>query len=197
MAVIVSSTIAKSGSNIMGNIPEIVIVQTAPGYAPDPGHPGTGTVVAVLCHVAGAAKPASASKGVSAAPQVQAPPSNQSAPAPMAAATDAPYLQLAGTIAIAGQTTAFTGDTVTAYGSGFCGASGCSGVTLTIGGHIATEGVRVGADGKFTATFTIEEIPSRYIVTASQNAADGSILTDSAPLVVALGDEIPTTPPIK
>jgi hypothetical protein len=26
-----------------------VIVQTNPGYAPDPAYPGTGTIVAVLC----------------------------------------------------------------------------------------------------------------------------------------------------
>jgi len=124
----------------------------------------------------------------------------QNGPAPIAAAaaaTNAPYLQLVGTIAITGQTTASTGETVTAHGSGFCGAAGCSPVTLTIGGRIAAKGVPVDADGKFTATFTIDEIPSRYIVTASQNAADGSVITDSAPLIVALGDEIPKTTPIK
>ncbi len=50
MGVVVSSSITKSGSTISGNAPEIVVVQTDPGYAPDPGHPGTGTVVAVYCH---------------------------------------------------------------------------------------------------------------------------------------------------
>jgi hypothetical protein len=49
MAVIASSSITKSGSTTSGNIRAIVIVKTDPGYAPDPGHPGTGTVVAVLC----------------------------------------------------------------------------------------------------------------------------------------------------
>jgi len=49
MAVIASSSITMSGPTISGNIPKIVIVKTNPGYAPDPGHPGTGTVVAVLC----------------------------------------------------------------------------------------------------------------------------------------------------
>jgi hypothetical protein len=48
-AVIVSSNITKSGSTISGNIVEIVIVKTNPGYGPDPGHAGTGTVVGVLC----------------------------------------------------------------------------------------------------------------------------------------------------
>jgi hypothetical protein len=47
--VIVSSNIKKSGSTISGNIVEIVIVKTNPGYGPDPGHAGTGTVVGVLC----------------------------------------------------------------------------------------------------------------------------------------------------
>ena len=32
-----------------GVLPKIVIVQTAPGYAGNPGHPGTGVVVATLC----------------------------------------------------------------------------------------------------------------------------------------------------
>jgi hypothetical protein len=50
MAVIVARKVDKSGSTISGNIPEIVIVRTDPGYEPNPGHPGTGTMVAVLCH---------------------------------------------------------------------------------------------------------------------------------------------------
>lgn len=50
MAVIVSSSITKSGSTITGNVPQIVIVKTNPGYDSNPGHAGTGTVVAVWCH---------------------------------------------------------------------------------------------------------------------------------------------------
>lgn len=49
MAVIVSSKVSKSGSAISGDIQEVVIVATNAGYGPDPGHAGTGTVVAVLC----------------------------------------------------------------------------------------------------------------------------------------------------
>ena len=49
MAVIASSSIGKSGSTISGDIPKVVIVKTDPGYQPNPGHAGTGTVVAVLC----------------------------------------------------------------------------------------------------------------------------------------------------
>jgi Bacterial Ig-like domain (group 3) len=49
MAVAVSSRVTKSGAAITGNITHIVIVQTNPGYARDPGHPGTGTIVAQLC----------------------------------------------------------------------------------------------------------------------------------------------------
>ncbi|MGE5323736.1 MAG: hypothetical protein ACM3SW_12785 [Actinomycetota bacterium] len=206
MAVIASSSIVQSGSNISGDTAAIVIVQTAPGYAPNPGHAGTGTVVAVLCPVA--PKPAPAAQRVSTTSQVSASTAapvispavanaaktpQQNRPASTAAATTSPYLQLVGTAAITGQATAFTGDTVTAYGSGFC--SGCSAVTLTIAGRTVADRIAVGADGTFTATFTVDEIPSRYIVVASQTAADGSILTDSAPLVVALGDEMPQTPP--
>ena len=48
-AVIVSGGITKTGSTISGDAPHIVIVKVNPGYAPDPGHHGTGTTVAVLC----------------------------------------------------------------------------------------------------------------------------------------------------
>jgi hypothetical protein len=49
IAVVVASTIQQSGSTISGNTVHIVVVHTNPGYAPDPSHPGTGTVVATLC----------------------------------------------------------------------------------------------------------------------------------------------------
>jgi len=49
MAVIVSSSIDKSGSTISGDTVHIVVVQTNPGYAANPGHAGTGKVVAVIC----------------------------------------------------------------------------------------------------------------------------------------------------
>jgi nitrous oxidase accessory protein NosD len=49
MAVIVSSSIGMSGTTITGNTVHVVVVKTNPGYAPDPGHRGTGTVVGVVC----------------------------------------------------------------------------------------------------------------------------------------------------
>ncbi|HEX8139760.1 MAG TPA: PKD domain-containing protein [Pyrinomonadaceae bacterium] len=49
MAVIVSSSITKTGSIISGNVSRIVIVKTNPGYDSNLGHAGTGTVVAVWC----------------------------------------------------------------------------------------------------------------------------------------------------
>jgi hypothetical protein len=48
MAVIASRSITKSGSTIQGDVPIIVVVKTDPGYAPNGGHSGTGTVLAVL-----------------------------------------------------------------------------------------------------------------------------------------------------
>jgi hypothetical protein len=45
MAVVVASSIAKSGPSIAGDVKKIVIVQTDGGYASDPGHAGTGVVV--------------------------------------------------------------------------------------------------------------------------------------------------------
>jgi 6-phosphogluconolactonase (cycloisomerase 2 family) len=49
MDVIVSGTITKSGSRISGDTEAVVVVRTDPGYDGDPGHPGTGTVVAQVC----------------------------------------------------------------------------------------------------------------------------------------------------
>jgi hypothetical protein len=49
IAVIVSSTVNKSGATITGDIAKIVIVRTDSGYGPSPGQTGTGTVVAVVC----------------------------------------------------------------------------------------------------------------------------------------------------
>jgi cysteine-rich repeat protein len=48
IAVIVTSQVTKSGSTISGNIPRVAIVKTNAGYSPNPGHAGTGTVVAIL-----------------------------------------------------------------------------------------------------------------------------------------------------
>jgi hypothetical protein len=47
--VIVSSTITKSGPVISGDVTEVAEVAVDPGYAGDPGHPGTGTVVGFDC----------------------------------------------------------------------------------------------------------------------------------------------------
>lgn len=49
MAVIVASSASKSGSTISGNTTRVVVVRTNPGYDANPGHAGTGTVVAVVC----------------------------------------------------------------------------------------------------------------------------------------------------
>jgi hypothetical protein len=49
MGVIVSSKVIQSGSIISGDIKQVVIVRNDPGYAPDPGHPGTGTEIAIFC----------------------------------------------------------------------------------------------------------------------------------------------------
>jgi hypothetical protein len=48
MAVIVSSSIKQSGSTISGDVAKIVIVKTDGGYDSNPGHAGTGTVVATV-----------------------------------------------------------------------------------------------------------------------------------------------------
>ncbi len=46
---IVSSQISQNGPVISGDTQEVVVIQTDPGYASDPGHFGTGTVIGVIC----------------------------------------------------------------------------------------------------------------------------------------------------
>jgi hypothetical protein len=46
---IVSSDVNKEGKTISGDIQSIVLIATEPGYGPNPGHAGTGTVVGVRC----------------------------------------------------------------------------------------------------------------------------------------------------
>jgi hypothetical protein len=49
MGVLVTSAVTKSGRTIAGDTTHIVVVETEPGYAPNPGHHGTGTIVATYC----------------------------------------------------------------------------------------------------------------------------------------------------
>lgn len=49
ISVIVSSSITKSGRVISGDVQDIVLVAPDPGYAADPGHPGSGTIVGFVC----------------------------------------------------------------------------------------------------------------------------------------------------
>ena len=49
ITVFVSSSVTKSGSAISGDVKKLVVVQVDPGYQPNPGHAGTGTVISVTC----------------------------------------------------------------------------------------------------------------------------------------------------
>ena len=49
MAVIVASGVTKSSSAIAGDVRHVVVVKTDPGYEPNPGHAGTGTIVGSVC----------------------------------------------------------------------------------------------------------------------------------------------------
>ena len=50
MGVLVPTTVTQAGSNISSVVWSIVVVQTNAGYENNPGHAGTGTVVATFCH---------------------------------------------------------------------------------------------------------------------------------------------------
>jgi hypothetical protein len=49
IAVIVASHVEKAAPSISGDTTKVVVVKTDPGYAPNPGHSGTGMIVAVIC----------------------------------------------------------------------------------------------------------------------------------------------------
>ena len=49
MGVVVTGSVSRSGSEFTGDVVEIVVVRTDAGFAPNPGHPGTGTIVASYC----------------------------------------------------------------------------------------------------------------------------------------------------
>jgi hypothetical protein len=50
MGVLVASGATKAGNTISGNTVSIVVVQVNPGYQPNAGSPGTGTIVATFCN---------------------------------------------------------------------------------------------------------------------------------------------------
>src|SRR6516165_9793513 len=54
---VVSTLVTKSGSVITGDTQKVVLVAVNPGYEPNPGHPGTGTVVGVVCDLSGGGAP--------------------------------------------------------------------------------------------------------------------------------------------
>jgi hypothetical protein len=49
MGVLVTTSATKAKKATTGTISKIVVVKTALGYAPSPGHAGTGTIVATYC----------------------------------------------------------------------------------------------------------------------------------------------------
>ena len=49
MGVLVTDSVSQSGSTVSGHWSKIVVIKTDPGYGPNPGHPGTGTIVATFC----------------------------------------------------------------------------------------------------------------------------------------------------
>ncbi len=49
LAVLVSPFVTKSGNALSGTVTRIIVVKTDPGYDGDPGHAGTGIVVADIC----------------------------------------------------------------------------------------------------------------------------------------------------
>lgn len=49
MGALVATSVTKQGSTISGDTVRVVVVKTDRGYGPNPGHGGTGTVVAAVC----------------------------------------------------------------------------------------------------------------------------------------------------
>lgn len=110
--------------------------------------------------------------------------------AALTAAAATPFLQL-------DTYTAISGSSVTAYGSNFCVAAGCSKVTITLEQTVVATEVAVAGDGSFRQSFTAEAIPRNapYTVTARQTAADGATVASSAGLRIVPADVHTSTTP--
>lgn len=93
------------------------------------------------------------------------------------------------------------------YGSGFCGAAGCSPVTVTLAAYSVTQrscgpvertlavDVQVGSDGRFGVSFTVLDGSGQYCITATQTVADGSTSSATTGMTVAAADYAPGAVP--
>lgn len=93
------------------------------------------------------------------------------------------------------------------YGSGFCGAAGCSPVTVTIAPYSVTQrtcgpvartaavDVQVGSDGRFGVSFTVLEGSGQYCVISTQTLAGGSASSATTGMTVAAADYAPGAVP--
>ena len=93
------------------------------------------------------------------------------------------------------------------YGSGFCGGSGCSSVTVTLAPYSATArvcgpvqrtlavDVQVQSDGRFGVSFTVLEGSGQYCITATQTLAGGATSSATTGMTVAAADYAPGAVP--
>jgi hypothetical protein len=105
--------------------------------------------------------------------------------APPAGAQTGPSLRIVPTPTTSGQT-------VTAYGGGFCAAATCPPVAITVDGRTAAIAT-VNTSGSFTATFPAPTIPNQYAVVADQASSPPSRAAAGL-LVVASDVSSPTSP---
>jgi len=102
-----------------------------------------------------------------------------------------PYIAVVGTVSGTGLPTAAVGDTLTVFGSGFCGKPDCGRVVLRVADEIVAADVKVRDDGSFEVSFTAKEVPlgagfiGPYPVTATQRGPNQTVYTDSSRLMVA------------
>ena len=82
------------------------------------------------------------------------------------------------------------GQQVYVHGSGFCGSTGCSTVTIMLDDTVLGSEVHVEDDGTFTFSFIALQVPNQYGVAARQTSADGSILEATYGLLI-LPAELP------
>jgi hypothetical protein len=89
-----------------------------------------------------------------------------------------------------------SGDAVSAYGRSFCGAAGCSSVTITLGRTVLARNIQVQSNGEFGATIHVVQPPGLYNIVASQRAADDTLLKATAGLRIVPTSGDTTAPPI-
>lgn len=105
-------------------------------------------------------------------------------PQTLVSAQNEPFVQVVPSTVVRGQETVI-------YGRGFCGLESCSQVTIKQENFILASNVKVDTEGKFQFSFTVNGALDSNTITATQTAADGTLIQAKTGINIAAGDYPP------